>query len=89
MDLSDSDTLESILCLNQTPYLKKLNLKKSLHLSKIRRDELVTVFQNLVHLEALYLHYNESIVDDQVIQVTFITQKMLQLQILIFYYSNR
>ena len=70
LDLSDSDSLESILCLNETPYLKKLNLKRSLHLSQIRRDELVTVLQNLVHLEALYLHYNESIVDDQVIQVT-------------------
>ena len=88
LDLSDSDSLESILCLNQTPYLKKLNLKKSLHLSQIRRDELVTVFQNLVHLEALYLHYNESIVDDQIIQVTF-KHKMLPLQILTFYHSNR
>ena len=69
LDLSDSESLENIVCLNQTPYLKKLNLKRSLHLSQIKRDELVNVFQNLVHLDVLYLHYNKSVIDDQVIQV--------------------
>ena len=60
---------ENIDCLRLSPYLRKLNLKRTLIQSRIPCDKFSAVLSNLKHLKVLYLHYNEEAVDDQILRV--------------------
>ena len=65
-------------CLRLSPYLKKLDLKKTLLQSDISKKKFASVLMHLPHLEVLYLHYNEKAVDDEILRV--IRQNCLKLR---------
>ena len=68
LDLSEQN-FTNIGCLRLTPYLRKLDLKKTLWQSDISTKEFASVLMDLPHMEVLYLHYNEKAVDDEILRV--------------------
>ena len=68
LDISEL-CFENIDCLRLSPYLRKLNLKRTLLQSRISCDKFSAVLSILKHLKVLYLHYNEEAVDDQILRV--------------------
>ena len=68
LDLSEQN-FTHIGCLRLAPYLRKLDLKKTLWQSDISTKEFASVLMDLPHMEVLYLHYNEKAVDDEILRV--------------------